>query len=196
MLPGDAPLLVDPILAASYVDTMRTFADALIDYERGGTALNVPDDGLNVQTWTLRYESPAVIVSGTIAPDTTLFSRPGITELALAFDQNMRPFVAFVENGVPRFWWYDTVVGAGVFTDLPVDALHPRCCLDDHREAQSAVSDIILAYTRGADLYYRQQRDRYATEYLLTTGVDGTLAAIGMNTGLRLQFQIGLGDIA
>jgi hypothetical protein len=62
-------------------------------------------------------------------------------------------------------------------------------CLDDKRPLQNAVSDVILAYTRSGNLYFRAQRDRYLVEYPLATAVTGTLDKVGMNTVNRLQFE-------
>jgi len=189
MLPGDGALST-PSLPTAFRWPMRSATDLLTDYEQGGEELNDANGDLSVQTWTLTYAAPDVIVTDAAGHATTLFSRDGITELALAFNQNMAPFVAFVQDGQARFWWFDITAGANVFTDLPLDATHPRACLDDHRALETATSDIILAYQREGALYYRQQRDRFATEYLLTADAGGELVSVGMSTGLRLQFAI------
>lgn len=190
MLPGDGTL-IDPSLHSDFLWPMRSQSDLLTDYEMGGMQFQHADGALDAQLWTLTYADPDVKLTSENGADITLFSRSGITELALAFDQNMNAFVAFVENGQAKFWWYDTTTSAMTFSDLPADAVTPRSCLDDHTRAFRDTSDIILAYVRDGDLYYRQQRDRYATEYLLRTSAGTKLAAIGMNKGLRLQFQLG-----
>ncbi len=53
-----------------------------------------------------------------VAP-VVLFSRPGMTEIALAFDQNMRAHVAFVQSGLAWLWWYDSQVNQMAFTSFP-----------------------------------------------------------------------------
>jgi len=63
----------------------------------------------------------------------------------------------------------------------------PKLTMDDKRESQSASNDIIFAYVKSGSLYYRQQRDRFQTEYFLRSGV-AKLKKIGMNDKLRLQF--------
>lgn len=189
MLPGNGFLSQVPY-PAPFSEVQNSRSNLLIDVEMAGIALNDPGAGLQYQLWTLRYEAPDVIVSAPEAPDSVLFSRNGITELALAFDQNMRPFAAFVQDGKARFWWYDTRAGKQVFTDLPNDAKTPKACMDDKRYNQRAISDIILAYTRGTGLYYRQQRDFFETERLLADPCGGSLSKIGLNDGLRLQFEL------
>lgn len=189
MLPGDGSL-VDPSIPSPFLWKMRTADDLLTDYERGGDALNLPGDSLNAQTWTFGYDAPDVWVEDEAKVRTVLFSKPWITELAGTFDQNMNPFVAFVDSAGAHFWWYDTTQGKQVFSDLPANSTTPRCCLDDHRSTSSTTSDIILMYQRGLLLCYVQQRGRFATEHVVATDVTGALQSIGMNTANRLQFKI------
>ena len=169
----------------------------LMDLELGGVGLNDPSQGLRVQTWTLRYfpASGDMVIDAPNSLPTILFTRSNITEISLAFDQNMNAFVAFVESGDAKFWWFDTQVSMTVFTNLPAGSLTPRCCLDDKRETQTGSSDIILAYALNAKLYFRQQRDRYTIQYLLqdpfvdpTFGLPAVLKRVGMNKVNRLQF--------
>lgn len=163
-----------------------------VDYEQGGVALQDPSLGLSVKLWTLRYSNGDFIVSAPGVAPTVLFSRPGnVTWASLTFDQNMNPFVAFTEDGVSKFWWYDSTVPGQVFEEsLIATAVTPCCCLDDRRPSFSANSDIILAYIRNNNLYYRQQRDRYLVEYLLRSGVGGRLDTVGMTVNYRLQFRL------
>lgn len=193
MMPLDR-LSVEPVPADYLAPDSTDPPNKLTDYELGGVALNDASLGLQYQTWTCRAD----LATGEVflrAPDVAealLFTAPGITELSLAFDQNMRPFVAYVQEGQARFRWYDTVLGANRITDLdPLDRT-PKCCMDDKRPWQVAQgsNDIILAYLRGGSLYYRQQRDRYETERLLATGISGRLLRVGMNVQRRLQFLI------
>lgn len=188
MLPGNA--LSTITAPAQLIEPVNAAATPLIDVGMGGIGLADASVGLLYQLWTLRYEAPDVVVSAPEVPDTVLFSRAGITELALAFDQNMRAFVAFVQDGQARFWWYDSNLSAQTFTDLPADAKNPRSCMDEKRAALRSDSDIILAYTRGTGLYYRQQRERFQTERLLADPCGGKLVSIGMSKALRLQFKL------
>lgn len=166
----------------------------LVDYEMGGVALNDPSQGLEVYTWIAQY-FPAtgdVTIFAPGVPATILFNAPDITEISLAFDQNMRPVIAYVQAGQAKFFWFDTVIGETLVTTLPIDARTPRCSMDDKREMQTSQgqNDVIIAYLRGTALYYRQQRDRYENEYLLTATAPGTkLIKVGMNKLRRLQFE-------
>lgn len=169
----------------------------LMDLELGGVALNDSSEGLRFQTWTLRYfpSTGNMVIDAPNTSASTLFTRSNITEISLAFDQNMNTFVAFVESGDAKFWWFDTDIPGTTFTNLPAGSLTPRCCLDDKRETQTGSSDIILAYVLSAKLYFRMQRDRYGVQYLLQDpfvhpefGFPAVLKRIGMNKVNRLQF--------
>lgn len=176
--------------SAQFVVQTRTPLDLLVDYEQGGVALQDPSQGLQVQLWTLRYEDGDFLLSAENVPETVLFSRPGVEQIGLAFDNNMAPFVAFQDEGGVAYYWFDTSQGDFVISDyLPAGSHSPRCTLDEKRELLDSWRDIILAYLRGGNLYYRQQRDNYGTERLLTDEYELTrLAAVGKNRQNSLQF--------
>lgn len=163
----------------------------LVDYELGGLAINDASQGLMVQRWTLSYRANTdVVLKPDSGSETVLFSTSEIEELSLAFDQNMRPHVAYAKADHVHLWWFDTTEGDYVFTDFGVGRC-PRLALDDKRPTQVLTSDIIFAYIRGANLYYRQQRDRFATERLLRSNIDARtrLKNIGMSQNWRMQFE-------
>jgi hypothetical protein len=163
---------------------------ALTSYEMGGTDLNDADEGLMVKVWTLTYVTPDVILTAPGAGPYTLFSYTGITSVSLAFDQNMRPCVAYVKSGVSWLYWYDSLAAGFTHTQLEAGILDPHVCMDDKRANQILANDIILAYTKDNNLYFRAQRDRFGVEYLLRSGVNATLKKVGMNRVNRLQFQL------
>ncbi len=159
-------------------------------YHRGGVALNDPSLGLDLQLWSLRFVGRDFLLSAEQVAEAVLFSVTGeVSSASLAFDQNMRPFVAFIEDGTAKYRWFDTLDSTTKITVLP-GASSVKCCTDDLRVSQIQRSDIIMAYIGPAGLCYRQQRDRYLTERVLQPGVGGVLHSVGMNKGLRLQFRI------
>ena len=189
MLPGDSPLLIDQEVLSVFQWPMRRSDKLLLDYEMGSLALNDPSGGLDQFNWQLSYSDPAVQLTGP-AGQTTLLTIPGVTELALAFDFNMQPFVAYVDTVGAHYWRYNSASDVHETADLPPDATHPRCCLDLRDQALLSAADIILAYQRGTALCYRQQRDSYATEYQLTDDCGGNLISVGLTTQNRLCFRI------
>lgn len=174
---------------SSFVETVSRRTVPLIDYEMGGVNVADASQGLNVKLWKLESNGAQMLLSADGVPAIELFNRPNVSQVALAFDQNMRPHVAFVQNGVTWLWWYDSQAGAMVFSSFP-GALTPRLATDEKRPTHLEDSDVILAYVRNNNLYFRMQRDRFLTEYLLKSAVNADLIAIGMNRGYRMQFRL------
>jgi hypothetical protein len=168
---------------------------SLIDYEYGGVALNDPSQGLSVKLWTFRVVGDEVRVGAADVPDGALFTAEGVTAISGTFDQNMAPQVAFVQGGIARYWWFDTLEGEYVITDLAEGTLTPKMKLDDRRELQGATNDVILSYVLNDNLYFRAQRDRYETEYLLKEAVGGTIRHCGMTRSLRFGWDIAGGSV-
>lgn len=189
-------ILPEPFLPPGDLPVLPTF-----DYELGGIGLSDPSQGLMVQTWKVEIvdlgngTGNAVISSTTQAP-LVLFNLPDLTEISLAFDQNMKPFVAYVSQGNAGFWWYDATLPGTRFTALPIGAITPRCTLDDKRGTviSLGLSDIIICYILNGNLYFRAQRDRYTIEYVLYTSFPTVgspkINKVCMNLQYRLQWEI------
>lgn len=164
------------------------------DWEMGGVNLSDPSQGLYVQLWTYSLEvdettgDSNVFVEAPSVPKTLLFTGSNIDEIAGAFDQNMKPVVAYQESGSPKLWWWDPTAVAQVHTALPSGCMDMRCTLDDKRWFSVDESDVVLSYVRGGSLYFRLQRDRYAVEYLLHPDVT-RLVCCAMNVQWRLQWR-------
>lgn len=189
MLP-DKKLSQIPIFGEYFIPDTHTPPNPTIDFERGGVDIQNPSQGLMVKDWAVYIQGNDVMIAADDRPPVIWFTRAGVlTEVSLAFDQNMRPAVAFVEDGVAWLNWYDTAVANYVFTQLP-GAVTPRVCLDDKRPLQTGTSDIILAYIKDNNLYFRAQRDRFSVEYLLRETVNATLEKLGMTNKLRVQFKL------
>lgn len=201
MLPNHT--LSTSLIYGNYLYPDYLYTDGLVDYELGGIGLSNATSGLMVQVWTATLAGipgeagTAVYVSAPNTPSTLLFQRDGITEISLAFDQNMKPFIAFVAAGQATFWWYDATLPGQKFTDLPVGSSSPKCTLDDKRSLQTLVgtSDILITYIKDDNLYYREQRDRYTVEYLLKADLSALLLApkvgkLAMTNKERVQFYL------
>jgi len=163
---------------------------ATVDYEDGGVALNDSSGGLLFQRWRGRLIGDDFILDAPNTPPLVAFSGTGITEISFTFDQNMRLALAFVQDGVAKLRWFDSAAGGLVITDIGASVENPRIVMDDKRPLQVQVSDIILGYVRGGSLHYRQQRDRFLIERLLSDGPHKGLIKIGMGRNLRLQFVV------
>lgn len=190
---------------AAWREPVRAVGELLTDYEIAGVALNDGTQGLNVRQWicqVVRREEPGN-PSGfswacQIRPEggawVTIFERPTrVTEMAFAFDGNMNPFVTFEDHDGTRCWfhWYDPTIPGNTFVELPSGTQYPRCCIDEKNPALSADMDIVLAYIRSGNLYFRLLRDRFTIEHLLKSdlGPAARLVCLQMNNARRLQFR-------
>lgn len=159
----------------------------VLDFEDGGIAINDPSKGLLYQRWSARIFGRSILLSSGNTKEFEVFSGGGISEISLTFDQNMRPIIAYVQDGMTRLRWFDTSLPGFAITDFP-GAISPRVSLDDKSKHGIANSDIIFAYVKDNNLYYRQQRDRYLIERLLMAGANKRLLKIGMGTNNRFLF--------
>mgnify|MGYP006875374737 CR=1 FL=1 len=167
-----------------------------IDYEDGGIAIQDASDGLLYQRWRARLfnagkDDSFVMLDAREVPEFVWLTVPKMTEISFSFDANMRPTVAYVAGGQASLIWYDSLDSTYKTTALAVGVITPRVTLDDKRYVGSngyQISDVILAYVRGGNLYTRIQRERYETEHLMATDVK-PLIKVGFNRGLRLQFM-------
>ncbi len=176
-------------------DIERT--DRRVDFEMGGVAIGDASLGVQVRHWRAWVADDTVRVAPwpELTPITALFSAAGVSELSLAFDQLMHPTIAFVQDGLAKLYWYDTLAGAQVTTDYP-GVTSPVVCLDDKRDTQvlAGVTDVLFIYARAGGVWYRQQRDRFTIERslgALPSGVSRIVSA-GMGTNGRLQVNLSL----
>lgn len=172
----------------------------LIDYEYGGTDLNDAAAGLRVKVWKGEFVDGQVILSAQDVSPVAILSIAGeVLDIGIAFDQNMQPFVCWeLVTGGSFFYWFDSLISNFVTTQLPAGSFTPRCCIDDTRDLQVQIgnTDIILAYCRAENLYFRMQRERYQTEHLLgDVAGPGGLIQIGLNRLLRMQFQLSTSSV-
>jgi len=161
------------------------------DSEDGGVGLNNPAAGLLVRVWHGITDGTQITVWTDGVTPTVIVTDTDITEISFTFDQNMNYACAYVSGGVTKLKWFDVTVNSMVTTTFGEDYFSPRVTLDDKHRMATGSSDIIFAYFRDGALCYRQQRDRYATEYELQSGFDPQerLRRVGMNAAGRLQFE-------
>jgi hypothetical protein len=196
MMPGNALATDSPSSSFLSPDTLGR-GDGLEDYETGGVALSDASQGLMVATWRCRFlagSNEIRIGKEPYSSETPILSASGVTEVSLAFDQNMRPAIAFMEVGQAKLYWYDPIVEEQVTTVLAADITSMFLTMDDKRAPATTlnINDILLFYVRGTSLYYRQQRDRFTIERFLTILMDPSarLRKAGMAVGLQVQIQV------
>lgn len=181
-----------------------------IDYADGGIALQDASRGLQYQVWRARLvdsetSSSRVLLSAPNTPEFILYSVPDMSEISVAFDQNMRPALAYVTPVGSFLWWYNSAIQGMEVTVINGET--PRIVMDDTRLVATngyQTNDIILAYKRGEKVYTRIQRQRFGEELDPTESMpepqrsetrafiaaQGGIIKIGMNRQLRLQFMM------
>ena len=180
-----------PVPAAFLAPDDRVRLNLLIDYELGGIALGDPSQGLQVQVWECRVAAGMIQVSVEGAGAwTDVISDTDITEVSLAFDQNMRPTVSFVAGGVAKLYWYDADISAFT-TSVLVGATSPVVMMDDKREMEIGLNDILLFYIAEGRVMHRLQRDRFLIEYNLAALPAGStrIQRAGMSVANRIQVE-------
>lgn len=194
MLPNNA-LSNTPLPAPFLAPRTAVRFDAthgLTDTHLGGVALGDASQGISYQLWSARADGANVYLSAPNTPEFVALPNVNAVWVALAIDQSAREFVAYADsNGNASYYWYDTTILA--YRTSALAGVIPRvfAALDDSRPIEIGSSDVILAYERAGHLYFRQQRDRFGTEYDLgaVPGISpSTLVQIGMNAKLRFQF--------
>lgn len=190
MLPNGAISTVPIMAPFAWPDSQRL--TLVEDFEAGGVAVQDTSQGLAAYRWRCFIGQTGIHIQRDGLADQVWVTVTGVLEVALAFDQNMRPTVAYrQDNGRIYLNWYDTQIAQYVTTDFGL-AKNPRLTLDDKRATQIASSDVIFAYMRDGSIYYRMQRDRYQTEYQIASGLNSkiVLRNIGMGNNWRLQFEL------
>ncbi len=168
----------------------------LYDYERGGVALNDASQGVNAYDWKTWVEGDLIrLARAPYNNPVTLLTAPGTTWVSLAFDQNMRPTLAYMQAGACRLYWYDTAIASHATTTF-ADCTSPMLCMDDKRQGADSYNDILFFYIRAGHIRYRQQRDRYNTERTLTAVPPGYILQVGMAQNLRVQIRYHREDAA
>lgn len=193
----DDPVIPDERLSTTTVARQFWFPrniprQSQIDYEYGGVDINDATQGRRVKVWKGEYIEGFVTLSAADVAPVPFLEVADLFDFAFTFDSNMNPFIAYeLLNGTARFYWFDSTIPGYTTTTLPSGSKTVRCAIDDNRDLQTGASDIILAYCRAGSLYFRAQRERYLEEHLLSNAVGTSgLIQIGMNKGLRFQFQL------
>lgn len=166
-----------------------------IDYERGGLAIGDSSQGIDYQTWRISLNGIDVQISPEHHDsEIVLFTALNVSEVALAFDQNMQPAVAYIANNQAKLYWYDSLVAAQVTTDLDSAITSVALTMDDKRAFATDINtnDILLVYIKDNQVFYRQQRERYTIErFLASIDLGGTqIVRCGMNVAGRLQIEV------
>lgn len=202
MIPGQS--LSSPSEPATYIppDGNQPYLPT-VSYQLGGIGISDPTAGLENQVWTLQLTASdklldTFILSAPNTDPTVIYQLPAeesASTCSLAFDQNMKYAIGYMQDSGGYLYWYNATVPGYQVLSLGEDVTSVQLTMDDKRAAQTGAgtNDIICAYTDLNNLYYRQLRDRFQTEYVLRSMKDipnPILAKVGMHEKWRLQFYL------
>lgn len=181
-LPLPEPLLIADGVTTPFIYPRSKNYPLTESWDNGGVALSDPSQDLTKYVWQAWTDGATITVKrDDLDTYQVVLMDSNITEIDLTFDQNMRPCIAYVANGISKLYWYDTFQAKQVIDEYPA-IRNPRVSLDDKRRFNVSQSDIIFAYQKGNTLCYRVQRERFTIERVLVT-----------NTKKRLLWRIGMG---
>lgn len=159
------------------------------DYEYGSAAIGAADAGRLSHLWHSEYDGSKLELVNSEMRFTAL-ELADISSHSFAFDQNMRPAVAYVRHGRTALLYRDAAAGEYIIRTFGEGFHSPQLSLDDPREQQISRSDIILSYVRNGLLCYRRQRDRYLIEHVLSDAKNQKLTQAGMTRNLRWRWRL------
>lgn len=111
-----------------------------------------------------------------------------ISNVDFTFDQLGRPIVlVLLSSGSIKLYWYNPVNSSSEIMDISTGT-SIAAGFDIVDNPSDELSDAFIAYVRDESLYWRLQRDRWATEY--DTGVSGLnlkVKSLALTTQNRLQ---------
>lgn len=162
------------------------------DITIGPIGLNDTSEGLAYKFWTSYVIGNDLYIEDIdLANQTLILNEPlGIVNIGLAFDQNSNDTYAYIDgSGDLKIRFFDAAIPGDVILNIGT-AQSLTFTMDMKYYPASADSDILLFYIRSGAIYYRLQRDKYATEYAtpVTTGAS-ELFDSGMRTDYRFQLR-------
>ena len=142
-----------------------------VAFTEGGPVLADASKGLVGYVWKAFLNDYSQVVVKREDQDElhVITTKENITQLDVTIDQNMRPFLTYVANGLPYYFHFNAEDSTYSEVALDPSIKFPRCELDMREEYNIPQSDIILGYTRDGNLCYRIQRERYGKEYIIAT---------------------------
>lgn len=189
MIPQLPKTLDGPV--ADYMPPYPAIKKPLVDYHRGGVALNDASKGLDIQNWKIEVRDNKVYISGdTVEEQEIMLDNEGtIKWISLAFDHNMHYVIAYsFDDGESYLLYFNLTTNTN--SSLPLGKVNtPIVRMDDVRFINSANNDIILSYVKNGKLFCRVQVDKYEVEYQLSEdNVSANLLQCGITSASRFQW--------
>jgi hypothetical protein len=175
-----------------------------INYELGPIGIEDTSEGLLYQVWGFTWDSGTgniTAVGETSGDNVVVHNIANMSLFTVTFDQNGRVNMAYMSQGVPYLWWYDTLTAQTETLDLStiygsgIESV--SLYLDDKRAIEDEKSDMLLWFTLETatpglyDLHMAEQRDRFQTSTIMLSDIETPyIQNAGMNSNLRGQLVL------
>lgn len=152
----------------------------------GGVDLSDVSQGTSSYLWNGSVKEKVITINNSMHSYEVFETDSDPVFFDFAFTQNNSPVLSWMDESGSYIRFYDSTTESDVTMKIP-DAVNPCVKLDDPREDQSTISDVILSYQKVGDssLYIRYQRDRYSIEHKLSEPMKGFLKQAGMMNNNR-----------
>lgn len=187
MIPNNA--FIDPPLPAPFNSPYNLPPSQLSRACRGGIALNNASRGRDFQNWYVWWEEGVAYFGPEATPLVAAGSLPipGVTQISMAFDNNMNPILAWMDATGAHIRYFSAATTSYVIIDI-TGATSCLVVVDDPRNFYNANSDAVFAYTLSTGLWYRYQRENYSVARQVDNRPN-RLMRMGMGTQNRFQFE-------
>lgn len=179
---------IDPPIVTAFQPPEDSQGNPLRHRVMGGVAIGNGNEGRRVREWEAVLDAGTTTVGAVGETATWSTPTPGAETIALAFDNNMNPVLAYQVGNTSRLYFYSTLAQAYDTLVVP-GTTSCRVITDDGRVFAQVSSDVIFAYTTGTELHWREQRDRYEVAYK-AGDTKGKIKRMGMNEGMRMQIEV------
>lgn len=142
----------------------------LVAYSLGAEQVYAPPTDRGTHIWKAYMNGDDLMIEREDNPHPIkITTKQGITSIGLSFDQNMNPFLLYVANKRPFYYYFNAATSNYEEVPLPVGWKHPCICMDYTQQHRTAMSDIILGFVQGADLCFAIQRERFLQKHVIET---------------------------
>ena len=159
------------------------------DCEDGPKAIRDTSGGMAYQRWRIWIEQGRIYLDADNQPRTLLREGVGITDVSLAFNQNADLHYTWVEEDICYLLYFDSLTNSTQVMTIG-KVYTPKITLDDKRQTQTQISDVILTYIKDGYVYYRYQRDRFEVEYKASEETFTAINRFYMNKEYCLQWEL------
>ena len=174
--------------ASDYLPPNDLPYDPLTQTVRGGISLGDNSLGRDVQNWVVYYENSTIKIKAENEIVVFTLLEPNIETLSLAFDSSMKVVLTWTITTGAYLYYFNTTTQSYTRVDYP-NVTSSRVCVDKFDDFYNTNSDVLFVYSLNGSVYYRLQRDRYTTPYLIQA-MPGYVKKAGLTTKNRFQVTI------